>query len=518
MSNHRGTHPPLPPDEPLDGLILQGAPPSSGRPSWLGLVLAVVIALAAGAALGYGVANPPTPAPSARTGPPSSPSPSPAPTAFAASPCDLLAAVPYAKPPTFATSTIATNPSAVPGMRSCVVLDPATMHRFAQVMLRQLPTSRADFTVVADEVFQGDDVSPSSFGTTPGLLIPCSHFWPTCHPAAAFVQAPYFVIVALEPGVGDVSLVRSLATGLLGMGFAGAPARTVSDGEGNPRDPDLHHAHPARGRCQLEGVVLAAAAGGRRARERRVHAALVGRLRGGRPPAHGLGGQTNPGLVLARRRAVATTGCERVRGLHVHRRDGVASRHVGRPLRAGGHERLRAGRGLLEHPRADPGLDLDEWHRLDRPARAGPGTARQRRARRTWLPDPRGSWRWLPVQRTSPTPRRRPSRLMASAGTRSPTAPSRPASSSPMWPGPRPATWRSAPTRPTPTTMTPRPCGQPMGSTGRPPRCRLPGEGHRAGCHEAELRRPGGRRRRQWVHRHRRRWRSSRRSAVVAVR
>ena len=207
--------------QPADGLILEGVPPGSGRPSWLGLAIAVVIALAAGAALGYGVYGPTaTPTPSAQSSSPALTA-SPAPTAFVASPCDLLAAVPYAQLSTFATSTIATNPSAVPGMRSCVVLDPTTMHRFAQVMLRQLPTSRTDFTVVADEVFQGDEVSPSSFGTTPGLLIPCSHFWPTCHPAAAFVQAPYFVIVALEPGVGDVSLVRSLATGLLGMGFAG---------------------------------------------------------------------------------------------------------------------------------------------------------------------------------------------------------------------------------------------------------------------------------------------------------
>jgi hypothetical protein len=34
-----------------------------------------------------------------------------------------------------------------------------------------------------------------------------------------FVREPYFVIVALEPGIGDVSFVKSIATRLLAMGF-----------------------------------------------------------------------------------------------------------------------------------------------------------------------------------------------------------------------------------------------------------------------------------------------------------
>ena len=171
-----------------------------------------------------------------------------------ASPCDLLAAVPYGQLPTFATSTIGPGTSAVPGMRSCIVLDPTTLHQFAQVMVRQLPTSRPDFTVVADEVFQGDQVSPSSFGTTPGLLIPCSHFWPTCHPAAAFVVAPYFVIIALEAGVGDASLARSIATGLLGMGFAGAPPAPQPTATPTPTVPILTTSAPPAADASWTGL------------------------------------------------------------------------------------------------------------------------------------------------------------------------------------------------------------------------------------------------------------------------
>lgn len=238
-----------------DALILEGEPPGWGRPSWLGLVIAVVIALAAGAALGYGVHGPAVPTPSAQSSS-SALSASPAPTAFVASPCDLLAAVPYTKLPTFATSIIGAGTSEVPGMRSCVVLDPATMHQFAQVMLRQLPTSRADFTVVAEEVFQGDNVSPSSFGTTPGLLIPCSHFWSTCHPAATFVVAPYFVIIALEPGLGDATLVRSLASGLLGLGFAGAPPAPQPTATPTPPVPMLTTIAPPAADATWTGLFL----------------------------------------------------------------------------------------------------------------------------------------------------------------------------------------------------------------------------------------------------------------------
>ena len=48
-------------EQQADGLILEGEPPGWGRPSWLGLVIAVVISLAAGAALGYGVHGPAVP-------------------------------------------------------------------------------------------------------------------------------------------------------------------------------------------------------------------------------------------------------------------------------------------------------------------------------------------------------------------------------------------------------------------------------------------------------------------------
>jgi hypothetical protein len=229
MTSHGPEHPAsAQPEPPVEGLILEGAPPGSGRPSWLALVIAVVIAIGAGAALGYGVAAPrptatPSPSPSLR--------PTPVPTAFVASPCDLLAAVPFTQLPAFTkATTVGPVTSVIPGMRSCEVLNTATMQVFGQVLLRQLPTSQADFTVVAGEVFQGDDVTPSSFGTTPGIIVPCSHFWSTCHPAAVFVHAPYFVVVALEPGRGDaVAIVRELATRLLELGFgSGQPVPTLT--------------------------------------------------------------------------------------------------------------------------------------------------------------------------------------------------------------------------------------------------------------------------------------------------
>jgi hypothetical protein len=252
MSRHGSAQPPPTTPEPsADDLILEGAPPGSGRPSWLGLAIAVVIALAAGAALGYGVATP-------TRSPASSPSPSPsppAPTAFAASPCELLAAVPYTQLPIFASATVAAaGTSAVPGMRSCEVFDPSTMQQFATVLVRQLPTSPSDFTVVADEIFQGDDVRPASFGAGPGLLVPCSHFWIACHPAAAFVQGPYFLVIALEPGTGSSDTVSSLATGLVALGIGSGQPGPVPSTTASPPAPSFTTAAPPAADATWSGL------------------------------------------------------------------------------------------------------------------------------------------------------------------------------------------------------------------------------------------------------------------------
>ena len=56
------------PRDPGDGLILEGAPPGSSRPSWLGLRIVVLVTLAVGSAIGYGVAVDRTPMPSPTLG------------------------------------------------------------------------------------------------------------------------------------------------------------------------------------------------------------------------------------------------------------------------------------------------------------------------------------------------------------------------------------------------------------------------------------------------------------------
>lgn len=81
MSSHDISRPPsADPGHPEDRPVMEGAPRGSGRPSWPGLVVAIVMALAAGAGLGYGVASVPipTPNPSPTPTPSSSPVPTPA--------------------------------------------------------------------------------------------------------------------------------------------------------------------------------------------------------------------------------------------------------------------------------------------------------------------------------------------------------------------------------------------------------------------------------------------------------
>jgi len=73
--------------------------------------------------------------------------------------------------------------------------------------------------VVVDEVFQGDKVAEGTIGLRPGFFIQCSHLWPSCHPAVAVVREPYFLVISVEPGQGDLTAVRALATSVMGLLF-----------------------------------------------------------------------------------------------------------------------------------------------------------------------------------------------------------------------------------------------------------------------------------------------------------
>jgi len=79
-------------DDPADrgrGLVLEGPPPGYGRPSWLALLVAVIVALLAGTIIGYGIGPNPnaTPQrgalPSLSVSPTPSATPSPTPSAIA---------------------------------------------------------------------------------------------------------------------------------------------------------------------------------------------------------------------------------------------------------------------------------------------------------------------------------------------------------------------------------------------------------------------------------------------------
>lgn len=210
--------------DPSEQIVLQGPPPGSGRPSWLALVVGLVIALGIGAAVGYGVRGTPaaTPSPSlvAKASPTSSVQAPPTPLAtFTAYPCALLYGFPYdLLPGAFAgIDGTAGVGQPVPGTRGCALTE--GRKPVADVYVRWVPTSSAEFATVVNEVFQGDKVAQSSFGTHPGMVVPCSHLWTTCQPAAVFLDEPYFVVVVLEPGQGNADTVRSLATAILAIGF-----------------------------------------------------------------------------------------------------------------------------------------------------------------------------------------------------------------------------------------------------------------------------------------------------------
>jgi hypothetical protein len=57
----------------------------------------------------------------------------------------------------------------VPAANGCLLS--RARHPVAALFVRVVPTSQAEFSAVANEVFQGDDVAESSFGTYPGLVV-----------------------------------------------------------------------------------------------------------------------------------------------------------------------------------------------------------------------------------------------------------------------------------------------------------------------------------------------------------
>jgi len=111
-----------------------------------------------------------------------------------------------------------TGQSALPGMMDCALFD-AQGHRLATLSLRQAPTSADELAVVVDEVFQGDRVAEGTIGLRPGFLIECSHLWPSCRPAVAVVREPYMLVISVEPGQGDLTAARALATSVVGLLF-----------------------------------------------------------------------------------------------------------------------------------------------------------------------------------------------------------------------------------------------------------------------------------------------------------
>jgi hypothetical protein len=212
--------------DPAEQIVLEGPPPGSGRPSWLVMVVAVVIALGVGAAVGYGVRGTPSATPIPTLAARASPTPGVEATpttlpTFAADPCALLYGFPYhLLPGAFAGIVGGSSVGpVVPGTRGCLLWADQGRTPLAAVYVRWVPTSRAEFPTVVNEVFQGDEVAQTSFGTYPGMVVACSHLWAPCQPAAVFLSEPYFVVVALEPGEGDVATVRSLATAILAIGF-----------------------------------------------------------------------------------------------------------------------------------------------------------------------------------------------------------------------------------------------------------------------------------------------------------
>lgn len=211
-------------------IVLEGPPPGSGRPSWLAVPVALVITLGIGVAVGYNLrGSVVTPSPSGVAVASASATVSVAnPSAvFAADPCQMVEGLSLLSlknlPAPLSRIGIFHGPVAdLPGMRGCQLLT-TDLVPVADVFVREAPTNPTEFSAVLNQLFQGDAFHGSSFGTQRGFVVPCSHFWTECHPAAVFLNEPYFVVVALEPGVGDVNVVSSLTADLLAGGFTATP-------------------------------------------------------------------------------------------------------------------------------------------------------------------------------------------------------------------------------------------------------------------------------------------------------
>ena len=213
------------PPDPAEQIVLEGPPPGSGRPSWLALAVMLVITLGIGVALGYSLRGPRgvTPSPSevaVASASPTTPAATPS-AGFAADPCSMVQGFVSVRNLSAPLSEIAIfhEPVAdLPSMHGCQMLT-SDLVPVADVFVRAAPTTNAEFSAVLYELFQDDAFHGSSFGSQSGFVVPCSHLWTDCHPAAVFLREPYFVVVALEPGVGDVNDVSALTADLLAAGF-----------------------------------------------------------------------------------------------------------------------------------------------------------------------------------------------------------------------------------------------------------------------------------------------------------
>jgi hypothetical protein len=198
--------------------VLQGPSPGYDRPSWFAVIVVVIIAVSVGFGFGYSVANSEGPAPT--PAPVTTPSPTPlksvAADAFIPGPCQHVGNVPFEAGSIRVTGSVGSS-EALPGTQSCTLY--GNGGPVASISVRQVPTRADELAVIVDELFQGDDVSEASLGDRPAFLIPCPHFWSTCHAAMAVVREPYFVVVALEAGAGDETALSALAEAIIRYGF-----------------------------------------------------------------------------------------------------------------------------------------------------------------------------------------------------------------------------------------------------------------------------------------------------------
>ena len=196
-------------------LVLEGLPPGSGRPSWLGPVIGVVVALLVGLGVGYGIGTAPrvTPGPTlvvVSSQPTATPSATPLGLPFIADPCRLVP-----NPILSSSDYIASvEPSALAGMTDCAYLDPSGSV-LAAISLRQAPSIAAELAVIVDEVFQREGVNEADVGGQHAFFIACAHAWTPCRPALALIREPYFLVISLGPGQGGFESLTALAAAIL---------------------------------------------------------------------------------------------------------------------------------------------------------------------------------------------------------------------------------------------------------------------------------------------------------------